>query len=174
MTIAQSAKYGRTVNSMKRFAKNVQREAKRNLTQGDQNVNKSLWNSVQGIVDVKQGNVVFNFNFYGEFQDEGVKGYAEQRKAPQSPYKYKKKMANYKAILNWVSARRFQFQERQTKQFMSYKSTAFLIARSIARTGVPATKWFSKPFYKYLDDFMDDFKFQYSLDLRDFIMEDFK
>jgi hypothetical protein len=49
------------------------------------------------------------------------------------------------SINKWVRARRFQFRDKKGK-FMSYDSTAFLVARSIYRKGIPASFFYSRPF----------------------------
>ena len=152
------------------FIRNISRRARTNLTQGDRNVSKGLYRSLKGEQIVNENVIEVNFTYsdYGDYQDQGIKGWKSSMKAPQSPFKYKKKLANFKAIRGWVGARRFQFRNKKTGVFMSYDSTAFLIARSIAAKGIEATRWFSEAVDKYLPTFMNDFLDKYAMDLEDF------
>lgn len=154
MKAEELANFGRVKVVLRDYIRDVVRLAKTNLTKEDKNVNKNLYNSVRGEYDYKDGSATFFYEDYGVYQDKGVQGYQSSAKAPYSPFKYKKKMAKPEAILGWVTARRFQFRDRESGRFMSYASTAFLIARSIARTGIPATRWFESAWQKYLPKYI--------------------
>ena len=49
----------------------------------------------------------------------------------------------------------YDFRNKETGKFMSYKSTAWIITRSIYRTGIKPSLFFTKPFEagykKYID-----------------------
>ena len=59
----------------------------------------------------------------------------------------------------WVVQRRIQFKDRKSGKFMSYKSTAWLITRSIYSKGIKPSLFFTKPFeaaYKNLPNELID------------------
>jgi hypothetical protein len=96
---------------------------------------------------------------HGLYQDKGVRGKSSSAKAPNSPYRFGSgrglKGSLTKNIDKWVVRRRIQFRDRETGRFLSYKSTAFLITRSIFHKGLKPSLFFTKPFEagykKYID-----------------------
>jgi hypothetical protein len=101
----------------------------------------------------------FYMEDYGAYQDLGVKGKSSSEKAPNSPFKFGsgtgKKGGLTEGIKEWVRKRRFQFKDKKTGKFLSYESTAFLIARGIYNKGIRPSMFFTKPFeaaYKNLPD----------------------
>ena len=86
----------------------------------------------------------------GKFLDQGVQGKVSRIKSPNSPFRFGsgtgKKGGLTDGIEEWVRARRFQFRDRKTGKFMSFKNTAYLITRSIYLTGTKPTNFFTKPF----------------------------
>ena len=152
------------------FIRNVSRAARTNLTQKDHNATKSLYNSFEG-KDIGKS-IDFYYNDYGDYQNQGIKGWRSSAKAPKSPFKYKKKMAHFGAIREWVGVRRFQFRNRKSGKFMSYESTAFLIARSVAAKGISPTRWFDDAFEKYFDKFVSDYADALVKDTEDFLIQD--
>jgi len=146
---------------IKKFRDYVIQQSRANLTKGRKNVSKDLYNSLKGEI-VQENNyaiVGFRMNKYGQFQDEGVKGKASSRKAPNSPFKFGSgsgaKGGLTKGIEKWVKQRGIQFKDKKTGRFISYKSTAFIITRSIYMTGLKPSLFFTKPFEsgfkKYID-----------------------
>lgn len=156
---------------LKRFGRTVVKEAKTALTKQDRNVSKELYNSIK--YDSKVSENSFELSFYmadhGKFQDKGVKGKSSSAKAPNSPFKFGsgtgKKGGLSSSIFEWVKARRFQFRDRDSGKFMSYKSTAFLISRSIYQKGIKPTKFFSKPFESAFKRLPDELIKAYGLEL---------
>jgi len=138
--------------ALKKFGRVVVKESKTALTKQKRNVSKELYNSIRFESKVSKNS--FELSFYmedhGKFLDKGVKGKTSGLKAPNSPYKFGsgtgKKGGLSEGILKWVKARRFQFRDKKSGKFMSFKNTAFLISRSIYQKGTPATKFFEKPF----------------------------
>jgi len=129
-----------------RYAKKTIKEARSNLTRKDKNVTKELYNSLGYELKFNPNSLEFRFlaEEYGAFQDQGVKGWKSSKKAPNSPFQFRSKMIPSQPIVQWVKRRRFQFQ-RKNGEFMSYKATGFLIARSIAAKGLKATEFLSRP-----------------------------
>jgi hypothetical protein len=100
---------------------------------------------------------------YGAYQDLGVKGKKSASKAPKSPYRFGsgkgKKGGLTAAMEKWVTQRRIQFKDRKSGKFMSYKSTAWLMTRSIYSKGIKPSLFFTKPFeaaYKNLPNELID------------------
>ena len=133
-----------------------------------------LYNEIKGNVKVSANSFQLGFEMpiYGQFQDKGVKGKFSSLKAPNSPFKFGsgtgQKGGLTRGIEKWVNARRFQFKDKKTGKFMSYKNTAFLISRSIYTTGLRPSLFFTKPFEagykKYIDE---DLINQFALDVED-------
>lgn len=150
-----------TQKALERFRNHVVSVSKRNLTQGNKNVSKKLYNSIRA--DVKAMPNSFSLQFYmedyGAFQDLGVKGKNSSSKAPNSPFRFGSGTGQQgglrKGIFDWVKKRRFQFKDRKSGRFLSYESTAFLITRGIYNKGMKPSMFFTKPFeaaYKNLPD----------------------
>lgn len=146
---------------IKRFKDYVIQQAKSNLTKGGKNVSKGLYNSIKGEI-VSESNytiVGFIMDEYGMYQDQGVKGKSSSTKAPNSPFKFGsgsgKKGGLREGILKWVQRKKIQFKSRENGQFLSYKSTSFLIARSIFHKGLKPSLFFTKPFEKGYSKYID-------------------
>lgn len=140
-----------------RFGKYIVQQARANLTRKNKNVSKDLYNSIKWEADASKTGASFSASLsmlpYGDFQDKGVRGTdASPINTANSPFRFGKSKGKGKtqgglsdSINKWVRARRFQFRDKKGK-FMSYDSTAFLVARSIYRKGIPATFFYSRPF----------------------------
>ena len=151
--------------ALDRFKDHIISQAKRNLTNKDKNVSKKLYNSIEGEVKVFPNSIgmYFSMEEYGAYQDLGVKGKNSASKAPQSPYRFGsgtgKKGGLTAAMEKWVTQRRIQFKDRKSGKFMSYKSTAWLMTRSIYSKGIKPSLFFTKPFeaaYKNLPNELID------------------
>lgn len=148
-------------NVIKKFRDYVIQQARSNLTKGDKNVSKELYNSLKGEIVTENGFSIVGFSMddYGAFQDKGVKGKTSSEKAPNSPFKFGsgtgKKGGLTKGINKWVRLKGFQFRDKTSGKFMSYQATAFLITRSIFHKGIKPSLFFTKPFEagykKYID-----------------------
>lgn len=147
---------------IKRFKDYVIQQSRSNLSRTRKNNTKELYNSLKGEV-VSEGDyaiVGFKMSDYGKFQDQGVRGKSSSNKAPNSPYKFGTGSSKIKGgltngIEKWVKQKRIQFRDKKSGKFISYKSTAFLITRSIYQTGLRPSLFFTKPFAagkkKYID-----------------------
>ena len=151
--------------ALDRFKDHIISQAKRNLTNKDKNVSKKLYNSIEGEVKVFPNSIgmYFSMEDYWAYQDLGVKGKNSASKAPQSPYRFGsgtgKKGGLTAAMEKWVTQRRIQFKDRKSGKFMSYKSTAWLMTRSIYSKGIKPSLFFTKPFeaaYKNLPNELID------------------
>lgn len=151
--------------ALDRFKGHIIAQAKRNLTNKDKNVSKKLYNSIEGEVKVFPNSIgmYFSMEEYWAYQDLGVKGKKSASKAPQSPFRFGsgtgKKGGLTAAMEKWVTQRRIQFKDRKSGKFMSYKSTAWLMTRSIYSKGIKPSLFFTKPFeaaYKNLPNELID------------------
>lgn len=157
------------------FRKYVIQQSRSNLSKTDKNVSKQLYNSIDGKFKVSKNSIegYFEMEQYGIFQDKGVKGKFSSSKAPNSPYKFGSgtgvKGGLTKGIENWVTRRRLQFKDRQTGKFLTYKSTAFIITRSIYAKGIKPSEFFSKPFEAGFKKLPDELIESYGLDIETFL-----
>ena len=165
---------------LSKFTKYVTTQAKANLTRGDKNVKKGLYNSIKGEPFVGKNSIGIYFEMlnYGEFQDLGVKGKSSSNKAPNSPFRFGSgtgaKGGLTKSINEWVRNRGFQFRDKKTGKFMSYENTAFLITRSIYQKGIKPSRFFSKPFEVAFKKLPDEVIEAYALDLEKLIKQTLK
>jgi len=129
------------------FGKRVIQQARSNLTKLKKTDTKLLYNSLESKVYATKNTykMVISGADHTDFIDKGVKGNKSSAKAPNSPYKFKDKAPPVDAIEPWVKRHRFQFTTKKGK-FMSYRSTAFLVAKGIQSKGIETTNFLSKPF----------------------------
>jgi hypothetical protein len=144
-----------------KFRNYVIQQSRSNLTKQRKNDTKALYNSIKGeiVTDNDYTLVGFTMDEHGLYQDKGVRGKSSSAKAPNSPYRFGSgrgaKGGLTRSIDKWVVRKRIQFRDRETGRFLSYKSTAFLITRSIFHKGLKPSLFFTKPFEagykKYID-----------------------
>ena len=164
-----------TLNTLQAFNKYVIQQARTNLTKGNKNVSKKLYDSLKATTKVNPNSIenYIEMEQYGQFLDLGVKGKVSSQRAPNSPFKYGsgtgKKGGLTEGIRGWVKARRFQFKNRETGKFMSYEQTAQLITRSIYLKGTKPTLFFSKPFAKGFESLPEELIKAYGLDIESFL-----
>jgi hypothetical protein len=149
------------------FAKYVIQQSRSNLSKQGKNVDKTLYNSLDREIEVSANSFRLSFLMedYGAFQDQGVSG---TKKKYNTPFSYKSKRPPLKPITDWVTKRRFQFRKENGK-FMSYKSTAYLIAGGILKNGIKPSLFFTKPFEKAFERLPDELVEAYGLDLEQFL-----
>ena len=138
---------------LKRFRDYVIQQSRSNLTKGNKNSSKALYNSIDGeVVTDKDFSIVgFTMLEYGHYQDKGVSG---KLKKYNTPYSYKSKMPPVKAFNKWIVKKGIA--PRNAKgEFQSRKSLQYAIARSIFLNGIKPSLFFTKPFEagykKYID-----------------------
>jgi hypothetical protein len=175
---------GRLVeDELNKFGKYVVQQAKSNLTKGKKKDKGDLYNGVTYNVQVNKKSTVLSFDFgkgndYWEFVDKGVKGVSSSQKAPNSPFKFGtgtgKKGGLTSGIKGWVKRKRFQFQDKETKRFLSYESTAFLVMRSIWHKGIATTNFFTKPFEQAFNRVQEDVYAAYALQVEQDLKVRFK
>ncbi len=150
-----------TQATIKRFRDYVIQQSRSNLTKGGKNVSKKLYNSLKGEILTEENYFLLGFSMddYGAYQDKGVKGKFSSNKAPDSPYKFGsgsgKEGGLTEGIEKWVKTKRIQFRDKKSGKFITYKSTAFIITRSIFATGLKPSLFFTKPFETGYKKFID-------------------
>lgn len=150
-----------TQATIKRFRDYVVSQAKSNLTKGGKNVTKSLYNSIKGEIVTEDRYTIVGFimDEHGAYQDQGVKGAKSSARAPNSPFRFGtgtgREGGMSEGIGKWVERKRIQFRNKNTGQFLSYKSTAYIIARSIFNKGLKPSLFFTKPFEKGYKKYID-------------------
>lgn len=161
---------------LNRFTKHVIQQSKANLTRQSKNNTKQLYNSIKGGSKVSKNSIELWFEMmeYGEYQDKGVKGKRSSLKAPNSPFKFGtgtgRKGGLTEGILKWVQRKRFQFKDKEGK-FMSYKSTAWLITKSIYNKGLKPSMFFTKPFETAYKNLPAELIEKYGLTMEDQLLE---
>lgn len=150
------------------FAKYVIQQSRSNLSKQNKNVDKKLYNSLDNEIEVGANSfrLAFLMEDYGTFQDKGVSG---TKKKYNTPFSYKSKKPPLKPITEWVTKRRFQFRNKETGKFMSYKSTAFLVRNGIFKNGIKPSLFFTKPFEKAFERLPDELVEAYGLDVEQFL-----
>jgi hypothetical protein len=153
---------------LNKFAKYVIQQSRSNLTKGKKNTSKELYNSLGYDIESSKDSTSMAFKMadYGKFQDLGVKGKDSSAKAPNSPYKFGtgsgKKGGLTKGIDKWVRRRGIQFRDKKGK-FLSYEQTGYIITRSVYKTGMKASMFFTKPFERAFKRLPDDLVKAYSI-----------
>jgi hypothetical protein len=150
------------------FAKYVIQQSRSNLSKQNKNVDKKLYNSLDNEIEVGANSfrMAFLMEDYGTFQDKGVSG---TKRKYNTPFSYKSKKPPLKPITEWVTKRRFQFRNKETGKFMSYKSTAFLVRNGIFKNGIKPSLFFTKPFEKAFERLPDELIQAYGLDVEQFL-----
>lgn len=139
-------------NVLDTFGKRVIQQSKSNLTKLDKKDSSKLYNSLKFEVSEHKNSFSLSIQMedYGQFVDKGVRGKTSSKKAPSSPFKFGSGTGKRGGLTNgidaWVKRKRFQFKDKKTGKFLSYKATAFLITRSVYNTGLETTNFFTKPF----------------------------
>ena len=165
---------------LKNFAKYVVTKSRMNLRSSGKNSSGVLSKSLDSEVKVSKNSFQLEFLMeeYGIFQDKGVKGKSSSSKAPNSPFRFGsgtgKKGGLTEGINKWVQRKRFQFRDRKSGKFLSYKSTAFLISRSIYQKGIAPSMFFTKPFEKAFKGLSKDLLEPFKLDIENFINDTIK
>lgn len=170
-------------NILNKFAKEVIRQARANLTRNDINVSKKLYDDLN--FELKEGKNSIRLQFilgeYGMFRDLGVKGANPSlvkngvQKAPQSPYKFKTKKPPIDDLLKWVKARRLRFRDSSGRfKRGSQLSLTYIIQNRIFAQGIKPSLFFTKPYKKNFKKLPKELAEAYGLEVQDFVKEAFK
>ena len=150
------------------------------ITQAKSNLKSTgaLKSSLRGYVKESKNSIQISFEMedYGAFVDQGVKGNKSSNKGnkqSQSPFKFgtnssligKAKGGMSGIMTKWVKQKGFQWKDKKTGRFMSYKSMGYIIARSIYSKGLKPSLFFTKPFEKYFNQLPDELMEMFALDM---------
>lgn len=163
---------------LEKYAKYVIQQAKSNLTK-DNKGGGDLYNSLEYNLEQQANLFLLDFLMedYGQFVDKGVKGKTStypQTAAALSNFQYGSgtgpKGGLTKGIDKWLRKKQFQWNDKKTGRFLSYKSMSFIISRSIYNKGLKANLFFTKPFEAGLKRLPDDMLEAFSLDIENAII----
>ena len=162
-----------TKKLMDAFAKKVIKQSIRNLEKQDKIDSGKLAKSLNYNLEVyPSGALELNFQMpdYGLYQDKGVKGSQSGRKAYKSPYKFKGKNIKQGVVESWIKRKGIQGRDKKGR-FITRKSLAFVIGRSIALYGIPATRFFSNAFRQHYRRLPEQFAKVYASDVEKFLRQ---
>ena len=151
-----------TIQAMQKLGGNVVKEGKQILKRKKKTTRKNtLYNDFDYLVTASKDSVTLEFEFggaedYWKFVDEGVKGAggfkgSGKMRGQGSPFKFSNKMPPRGAIDRWIVGKPLRAARDKSGRFISRKSLAFLIQRSIFQRGLERTQFFSKPFTEQLE-----------------------
>jgi hypothetical protein len=174
--------------ALNRFAKYVIQQSRTNLTKGNKNASKELYNSLGYNIKVSKNSFQLKFLMedYGIFQDKGVKGANPSKvspnakikgqQAPNSPYRFGSGKGKgdweqfVSSIEKWAKKRNVRFRDEKGRfKKGSYKSLAYVISSNIYNRGIKPSLFFTKPFEKAFDNLPDELVNAFALDLENFL-----
>ncbi len=169
--------------SLNKFAKEVIKQSRSNLTRGDKNVTKSLYDSLKYDLNVSKNSFSLSvfMEMYGDFQDKGVQGKDPsivngEQKAPNSPYKFGS--GNFSGqwdsfrinIRDWIRARGLRYRDEKGRfKKGGEKTLTFLIQRSIFAQGIKPSLFFTKPFEGRFSKLPPELIEAYGLEVTEFL-----
>ena len=149
------------------FGKYVVQQARTNLTKGKKNVSKELYNSIKFEVETESNGdftVQFMMDYYGSFVDKGVSGNKKKRtykdwkgQTVSTPYKYTTKQPPSSVLTKWIKMRGIKGRDSKTGRFITNKTLAFLIGRSIKTKGIQGISFFQRPLQLAMKSFPKEF-----------------
>jgi len=142
------------------FGKQIVKQSVANLSAADKK--GALANSIDFFVIKKGKSLTIRFKMakYGQFVDKGVSGTDVKRsykdykgKTTKSPFKYTTKQPPSGIIEKWIKRKglkgrvdkKWKSAGNRGGQFITNKSFAFLIAKSIKKKGIQGISFFQKP-----------------------------
>lgn len=161
---------GAVKDALDKFGKAVVAKAKTNLTKKDTG---KLEKSISYSAKESKNSIEFTLyaESYASFVDKGVKGVTSSAKAPTSPFKFGTGTGTGSlrvAIDAWVKRKRIQFREKNGR-FMSYKSTAIMITRSIWHKGLETTNFLTNAFESEFQTLPEEIIKAYGLEVDGFL-----
>lgn len=157
-----------TSKALNTFAKYVIQQSRSNLTKGNKNASKALYNSLGYNLKVSENSFSLSLEMedYGKFQDKGVSGTEVKY---NTPYEYTNKKPPASAFSQWVIRKGLKGVRDKSGRFVSRKGLQFAIANSIFKKGIKPSMFFTKPFEKAFKSLPDEVIEAYALDLDNFL-----
>ena len=151
------------------FAKYVIQQSRSNLTKGNKNASKELYNSLDS--DVKKTNKGYNLSFemedYGKFQDRGVSG---TKKKYNTIYSYSNKKPPMQPLADWAKKRGIRLRDEKGKfKKGNYTAIGFILQKSLFEKGIKPSLFFTKPFEKAFIRLPEDIIEKFALDIDDLL-----
>ena len=150
---------------LNRFVRHVVSQAKKNLTTGNRNASKKLYNSIKGEAKSFPNSIgiYFEMEEYGFYQDQGVRGANPSnvsknarirgQQAPNSRFKFGSgshsgTWSTFVGNLEkWAKRKNIRLRDEKGKfKKGNYKTIAQIIGRNIYARGLKPTLFFTKPF----------------------------
>tara|TARA_B100001939_G_scaffold346210_1_gene364479 strand:+ start:1761 stop:2312 length:552 start_codon:yes stop_codon:yes gene_type:complete len=158
------------------FGDYVIQQSRSNLTKGNKEYSKKLYNSLDYEISPDAKGLVISFIMeeYGLFQDEGVKGKDPSKVSPnakitgqQAPNsRFRFGSGNYRGSFEkfaqrmslFAKSKNIRFRQGKTGKFAKggYKSMGYVIAKNIYYRGLKPSLFFTKPFEKRFDRLPND------------------
>lgn len=167
---------------LKKFADEVIKQSKANLTRGDKNVNRRLYESLTYDLNVSQNSFSLSLFMekYGDFQDKGVKGAdpsqvsknakIKGQQAPNSPYSFKSKRPPSEPIAEWAKKRGLRLRDEKGRFAKGdYKTIGYIVAKNIWARGIKPSLFFTKPFENRFRQLPDEVIEAYGLEIDNFM-----
>ena len=159
----------RTKEALDDFKKYVIQQARTNLTKGKKNVDKKLYNSLQGFLDESPAGfrLYFEMEDYGMFQDKGVSG---KKKKYDTPFNYTNKKPPIVPLARWAKKKNIRLRDEQGRfKKGSYNTIGFLISRSIFEKGIKPSLFFTKPFERAIKRLPEDLAAAFGDDIKNML-----
>ena len=149
--------FSNTIQALQKLGGNVVKEGRGILKRKRKTTSQNkLYNDFDYIVTKRTNNVTLEFEFgaaedYWQFVDEGVKGAGGYKgsgkmRGEGSPFKFQSKMPPRGVIDRWIVSKPLKAARDKKGRFITRKSLAFLIQRSIYQRGLERTQFFTRPF----------------------------
>lgn len=159
-----------TQAALSKFAREVVKQSRANLTRGKKNVNSKLYKSIGYNLKVSKRSFSLGFEMedYGAYQDQGVSGKKRKR---NTPFSFKSKMPPREPILRWINSKKMRLRDENTGRFKKggQNSLAYLIQRSIYNKGIKPSLFFTTPFVKHFNNLPKEIVDAFALDLQNII-----
>lgn len=157
---------------LNKFAKDVIKHARRNLTRKGHRASSDLYHSLDYDLDIHKQSFSLQFFMleYGDYVDQGVRG-KKKNQAPKSPFKFRGRSSGgkfEKSIRQWIKTRGIKGRDKKGR-FIPEKSLNFLIRRSIINNGLKPSLFFTKPFEAAFKKMPDELVEAYGLDIDEFL-----
>jgi hypothetical protein len=147
-----------TTELLELYKNYVVQQSRANLSRLKKKNTLKLYRSIEGEVLTEKNYSIVGFTMeeYGWYQDQGVKGvngkFQTHNDYKKEGFAFGKKRGPKggltKGIEKWVIQKGIQFRDKKSGRYLTYKSTAFIITRSIYQKGLKPSLFFTKPFLR--------------------------
>ena len=159
----------KTQEALDDFKKYVIQQARTNLTKGKKNVDKKLYNSLQGFVEKSPAGfrLYFEMEDYGMFQDKGVSG---KKRKYDTPFSYKNKKPPIGPLAQWAKKKNIRLRDDKGRfKKGNYNTIGFLISKSIFEKGLKPSLFFTKPFERAIKRLPEDLQEAFGEDIKNML-----